>query len=89
MAITAFAMTPRAAAPAARSASPATVECTLWFGTVAGTVYEVLWTPSMDGEWTVLKSWTAPEDGETSVEVPATPDAAAGFYRLAPPADAK
>ena len=83
--ITAFAMTPRAAAPAARSASPATVECTLWFGTVAGTVYEVLWTPSMDGEWTLLKRWTAEEDGEVPVTVEIPADAATGFFRLVQP----
>jgi uncharacterized repeat protein (TIGR02543 family) len=81
LSITAFEMSPRAVPSGTRSAAPATVESTLWFGTVAGTVYEVQWAPAVNGEWTVLKRWTADEDGEmpVTVEVPA---GSAGFYRL-------
>lgn len=81
LAITAFEMKPRAASPATRSASPATVETTLWFGTIAGTVYEVQWAPAVDGEWIVLKRWTADEDGEMPVTVD-VPVGASGFFRL-------
>jgi uncharacterized repeat protein (TIGR02543 family) len=85
LAITAFEMKP-GAAPATRSAAAATVESTLWFGTYAGTVYEVQWAPAVGGEWIVLKRWTATEDGEmpVTVDVPAGP---AGFFRLVEIAD--
>jgi ribosomal protein L27 len=57
----------------------------LSFETVAGTAYEVQWAASLDGEWTVLKSWVAEADGETSVTVTVPADSANGFFRLAVP----
>ena len=67
----------------ARSAGEQAVELSL--ETVAGSVYEVQWAASLDGEWTVLKSWVAEVDGETSVTVTIPADAASGFFRLSSP----
>ena len=83
MSISGFAMATRAAAPAARSAAGSdTVECTLVFETYAGVDYEVQWTSSLTGEWTVLKRWTATTDGQTPVTVEIPADAATGFFRF-------
>ena len=81
-AITGFSVAPRAARLGARAAGADTVECTLWFWTVAGSDYDLLWTPSLLGDWEILKSWTADTDGETSVTVEIPADSATGFFRL-------
>ena len=81
-AITGISVSPRAVAPAARSAGADTVECTLTFSTVAGFDYDLLWTPSLLGDWEILKSWTADTDGETSVTVEIPADSPTGFFRL-------
>ncbi len=82
VAITGFSFASRAAAPAARSADNATVECTLWVTTIATLDYEVLWTDDLTGEWTVLKRWTAEADGSTPVKVEVPADAATGFFGI-------
>jgi uncharacterized repeat protein (TIGR02543 family) len=70
------------AARATRDVQNDSVECTLWVGTVAGFDYEIQWTPSLLGEWTVLKHWNAAADGETPVTVVIPSDASTGFIRL-------
>ena len=82
LSISAFSMSPRTAAPAARSAAADTVECTLAFETYAGLAYEVQWASSLDGEWTVLKSWLSDVDGETVVTVSVPAGETTGFFRL-------
>jgi uncharacterized repeat protein (TIGR02543 family) len=57
-------------------------EYTLSFETEAGVTYEVQWTAELGGEWTTLKTWTAEEDGETSVTVTVPAGANTGFFRL-------
>ena len=76
----------KAGSAAARGDRPAPAGAILSFEAEAGRVYELQWTPVLGGEWMVLKRWTADEDGETSVEVPAFAGATTGFYRLATPA---
>ena len=71
------------AARDARSASEKVVE--LSFAAVAGVVYEVEWTDALDGEWTLLKRWTADDDGETSVAVTVPSDSTGGFFRITAP----
>ena len=56
---------------APRGAKSATVEYTLWVET--------------GGEWTVLKRWTADEDGETEVSVSVPAGAVSGFFRVVLP----
>ena len=80
--ITAFSVSPRSTALAARSAGSGILECTLVVETGADFVYEVQWTASMLGEWTVLKHWTAAEDGEFPVTVEVPADFPAGFFRV-------
>jgi hypothetical protein len=69
----------------ARGAKAARAEYTLRFETVADVTYEVQWTPALDGEWSVLKRWTADEDGETEVPVSVPAGAASGFFRVVLP----
>ena len=69
--------------PGARAAS--TSDSVLTFEAEAGCTYELQWTPALGGEWTTVHRWTAEADGETSIEVPARPGEATGFYRLAAP----
>ena len=82
LAITGFSVAPRTAAPAARSAAGDTVECTLWVNTIATVDYEIYWTDDLTGEWTVLKRWTATDDGETSVTVAIPAGSTTGFFRI-------
>jgi uncharacterized repeat protein (TIGR02543 family) len=81
-AITAFSVSPRAATSATRAAGAGILECTLVVETSADFVYEVQWTTSLLGEWTVLKHWTAAEDGEFPVTVEVPADTSAGFLRI-------
>ncbi len=60
-------------------------EYTLSFETEAGVTYEVQWTPELGGEWVTLKTWTAEEDGETSVTVTVPAGSPTGFFRLGAP----
>ncbi|MBR6022645.1 MAG: InlB B-repeat-containing protein, partial [Kiritimatiellae bacterium] len=85
LSITGFAVK-RPAGPAARDARGQAVGV-LSFEAEAGRVYELQWTTVLGGEWTAGRRWTAETDGETSVEVPATPGETTGFYRLAAPAE--
>jgi uncharacterized repeat protein (TIGR02543 family) len=78
--ITAFSMS--RSVSTARGLKAATVDCTLGVDTVADVAYEVLWTDSLDGEWTVLKRWIATDDGETSVTVTIPAENAIGFFRV-------
>ena len=81
LSISGFSVASRSA-PAARDARSGGEQVfNLCFETVAGFVYEVQWTSSLDGEWTVLKRWTA-GDGVSEVAV-TVPDSPAGFLRLA------
>ena len=82
LAITGFSVSPRTAGPAVRSASAATAGSTLWLETFIGFQYEVQWTASLDGEWTVLKRWTADQNGTTAVSVDIPDGASSGFFRL-------
>jgi uncharacterized repeat protein (TIGR02543 family) len=80
--ITGFSVAHRVVAgPASRSADSSAVECSLWVLTTANCVYEIQWTDSLLGEWTVLKHWTADEDAETLVSV-VPPASSIGFFRL-------
>lgn len=69
-------------ASTARGVRATSVECTLWVETVADVAYEVLWTDSLGDEWTLLKSWIATDDGETSVTVEIPADSVSGFFRV-------
>ena len=80
--ITGFSVFPRIAAHSARRAGSDTVECTLWVLTTANVVYEVQWTDSLVGEWTVLKHWTAAEDAEEAVTVDVPAGYSTGFFRF-------
>ena len=81
LAISSFSLASRSA-PAARDARNGGDQVfNLRFETVAGFVYEVQWTSALDGDWTVLKRWTA-EDGVSEVTV-TVPDSPTGFLRLA------
>ena len=60
-------------------------EYTLSFETEAGVTYEVQWTPELGGEWVTLKTWTADEDGETSVTVTVPAGSPTGFFRVGAP----
>ena len=59
-----------------------TADGVLTFDAVAGSVYEVLWTPALGGEWTVLKTVNAEEDGAMAVSVELPADSVTGFFRL-------
>ncbi len=67
---------------AARDARAAADEYMLRFVAVAGAVYEVLWAPSLDAEWTVLKTWIADADGDATVPVAVPADSPTGFFRV-------
>ncbi len=54
------------------------------YAAVAGVLYEIEWTDSLDGEWTVVKSWVAEDDGFTSVTV-SVPTRCTGFFRFSAP----
>ena len=54
------------------------------YAAVAGVLYEIEWTDSLDGEWTVVKSWVAEDDGFTSVTV-SVPSRSTGFFRFSAP----
>ena len=82
MAISGFSMSSRAAS-GARASRPQTA--TIEVETVADVTYEIQWTPSLDGEWTLLKRWTANEDGETAVTVEVPSGSSSGFFRLLQP----
>lgn len=82
LSISGFSMTPRSVSSTVRSARASSVECTLWLETIADVVYEILWTPSLDGEWMILMRWVADEDGKTSVTVDVPADSSRGFFRL-------
>lgn len=59
----------------------ATNSAVMTFDASAGSVYEILWTPSLDAKWKVLKSVTADQDGELTVSVDVS-DSVTGFFRL-------
>ena len=50
--------------------------------TTAGVVYEIQWTVSIYGEWTILRRFTAEEDGECAVTVALPEGACCGFFRV-------
>ena len=77
LSISSFSMKPKAA----RAASAAT----LTFEAESGHLYELQWAPALGADWTPLRRWTAETDGETRIEVPATPGESTGFYRLVQP----
>ena len=82
LSISGFSVASRSA-PAARDArSGGGQAVNLRFETVAGFVYEVQWVSALDGDWTVLKRWTA-EDGVSEVTVTVPADSPSGFLRLA------
>lgn len=84
VAISGISMTFRAASAGRRALTVAT-ECTLCFESVADVLYEIQWTPSLGGEWTVLKRWIADEDGDSAVTVVVPSDSSTGFFRLVLP----
>ncbi len=79
--ITAYSFAPRATSPGVRSVAADSIECTLWVLTTANCSYEVQWTESLNGKWTVLKHWIADEDAEIPVTVVA-PSTSTGFFRF-------
>ncbi len=82
LSISGFSVASRSA-PAARDArSGGGQAVNLRFETVAGFVYEVQWVSALDGDWTVLKRWTA-GDGVSEVTVTVPADSPSGFLRLA------
>jgi uncharacterized repeat protein (TIGR02543 family) len=83
--ISGFEMSPCAPAPTVRSDRTSTIACTLWCETVADAVCEIQWSPSLGGEWSVLKRWTAGEDGGTGVTVGVPSGSSTGFFRLVLP----
>jgi hypothetical protein len=81
LAISGFSISPRSAS-LARDARADTVEVTLWLEMIADVTYEVQWTPSLDGEWTARKRWTADDDGVRGIPVSIPAGYSTGFFRL-------
>ena len=79
--ISGFSMSPRSSS-LARDARADTVEVTLWLEMIADVTYEVQWTPSLDGEWTARKRWTADDDGVRGIPVSIPAGYSTGFFRL-------
>lgn len=79
MSISGFSMSSRAAS-GARAAQNLTA--TIEVETVADVIYQIQWTPSLGGDWSVLKRWTAEKDGKTDVTVSVPAGETSGFFRL-------
>ena len=87
LSITGFSMEKSEGGAIARSGRAVPGGGVLSFEAVEGEVYELQWTPALGEEWIVLRRWTAETDGPATIEVPATPGEATGFFRLAVPAE--